>query len=142
MRKEQGFSLIELLIAVAIVGLLVMVALPSYQNSIRKANRSDAQITLSRFATLQEQYFFRNNRYTVNFGDLIEGAAGVGSIDSDEGHYFIILSMPGGPSAGWTMIATAQGDQAADTECYTMTLTSLGNKTSADIGSNPTTGCW
>lgn len=141
MRKLRGFTIVEVLIAMAIIGLLAAIALPSYRQSIRKANRSDAHITMSRLATLQERYFFQNNQYTGDFADIITGAVSGATFPTDEGHYSILLNVLGG-GTGWSMIATPVGDQANDSECVTLTLTSLGAKTALDVGGNPSMNCW
>lgn len=56
-RKELGFTLMELLITVAIIGILASVAYPSYTDFVVRSNRSEAQRELMRFANLQEQVF-------------------------------------------------------------------------------------
>ncbi|MBN4075375.1 MAG: hypothetical protein COA71_03525 [SAR86 cluster bacterium] len=139
-KTAKGFTLIELMVVIAIVGLLAAIAIPSYQDSTRKANRADAQITLSRLSTLQERYFFRTNQYTGDFNDLVSGIAdGTTSITSDDGYYTVAITAT---ASSWALTATATGGQASDTECTTLTLTNLGSKTSADSSSVATTECW
>jgi type IV pilus assembly protein PilE len=140
-RRAAGFTLMELMIALAILGILVAISLPSYQSYIRESHRVDAKITLSRLATLQEQYFFRTSRYTDDFADLIDGAVSGEPLTSDEGYYSIALADNDGKS--WTMVATAQDVQAADTTCATLTLTHLGAKYAADNEEGNTSDeCW
>ncbi len=139
-KQSKGFTLIELMVVVAIIGLLAAIAIPSYKDSTRRANRADAQITLSRLATLQERYFFRTNQYTGDFNDLISGVAdNTTSITSDEGYYTIALTAT---ASSWSLTATGTGDQANDTECATLTLTNLGAKTSTDSNNAASTECW
>jgi type IV pilus assembly protein PilE len=140
--QQHGFTLIELMITIAVLGVLVAVALPSYREATRKAHRADAKISLSRLATIEEKHYFRENKYTGDFADMITGAAvGTTTVVSDEGYYSIALTVSGG-GTGWSMTATAAGDQAGDTNCTTFTLTSLGAKTAADSASAATTDCW
>ncbi|MDT8399015.1 MAG: type IV pilin protein [Pseudomonadales bacterium] len=137
----KGFTLIELMVVVAIIGLLAVVAIPGYRDSVRKSNRADAQIMLSRLATLEERYFFRSNQYTDDFADLVPGATSGLPLASDGGHYSIALSLTGGGS-GWSMTATAVGNQAADSACASLTLNSLGNKTALNAGGTASSECW
>lgn len=141
MRKQNGFTMTELLISVAIVGIIAAIALPSYRGATRKANRADAHITMARVATLQERYFFQNNTYAADFSDLVSGMAEGAALDSDEGHYVISLTQTGG-GTGWSMTANAVGGQVDDTECAALTLTSLGAKTAVDADANASTECW
>jgi len=62
-RKNQGFTLIELMIVVAIVGILAAVAFPAYQEHVRKAHRAEAQGVLLEAAQFMERWFTTNNRY-------------------------------------------------------------------------------
>lgn len=130
------------MVTLAIVGILVAVALPSYRDSVRRTNRADAQISLSSLATQQEKFYFRTNNYTDDFSDMIEGVApNTTTIDSDEGHYEITLT--GGVGLrSWSMTAVPQDDQAGDLACAEITLTSTGVKTAEDSAGNPSNECW
>lgn len=139
MQKQQGFTLLELMIALAIVGILAAVAIPSYRQSVLKTNRIDAQITMARLATLEERFYFMNNNYTADFAEIVDCGASCNPITSDEGQYTIVLT---GGGAAWTMEATAVNNQAKDTNCAKMKVTSLGVKTSVNSSNVATTDCW
>jgi len=62
--KSAGFTLIELMIVVAIIGIIAALAYPSYQDQIKKARRADAQGVLMSFANTMERYYTENNTYT------------------------------------------------------------------------------
>ena len=123
---SAGFTLVELLIAVAIVTILAAIALPSYEQTLQRARRSEAREALSDFAARQEQYFLDNKAYSTTVAALGRSAA-------TENGYFVI-SIPAANALTYTLRATAQAPQNKDTDCATMEFTSRGNKTPAD--------CW
>ncbi|MBI3772298.1 MAG: type IV pilin protein [Gammaproteobacteria bacterium] len=69
-RRRIGFTLIELMIAVAIIGILAAITYPAYQDQIRKSRRSDGIALLTNGIALQERYFTDHNTYTVMLADL------------------------------------------------------------------------
>jgi type IV pilus assembly protein PilE len=78
---QSGFTLIELMISVAIVGILAAIAYPSYQDKVIKSRRTDAQGALLGFANAMERYFTENNTY--------KGAAGTMAAPTDTGSPWI-----------------------------------------------------
>ncbi len=120
-----GFTLIELMITVAIIGILVAVALPSYQNFIRKGNRSAAQGFMLDIANRQQQYFLDQRLFTATVG-----TGGLGMVPPAEtnGRYTFSVntSLPAGPPPCFTVTATAVGGQTADGN---LTLDCKGSKT-------------
>jgi len=131
--KNKGFTLLELMIVVAIIGLLAAVAYPSYTGSVLKGKRTDAMKSLEVLAGRMEAFYGVNDTYagaTVNTA----GTGTVGSNKSAEDYY--TLSISGNNAFGYTLIATPKN---ADPACTTMTLNSLGQKgaTGTEAGS-----CW
>ena len=142
LNNKKGFTLIEVMIVVVIVAILAAVAIPSYQDSVRKTRRADAKEALMRIAALQERYFFTNNRYG-EFKDLgLTGTSGCDAkIDSQEGFYEIQLTSCGATS--FEIRATAVGAQLGDTQCRTFTLNHVGQKIAEDSGGALNTDiCW
>jgi len=135
-RSMRGITLIELMIVVAIVAILAAIAYPSYREQVRRSNRSEGQAMLQNAAALQERFFSNNNTYTTNMTQL--GFTANPAI-SEHGYYSVAAAACGGGTIAtcYLLTATAQGGQADDTKCATMTLNNLGQKTSA-----PNANCW
>ena len=134
-KNITGFTLIEIMIVVAIVAILASVALPSYTKQVRKGKRVDAKVELQRIAQIQESYFVQNLSYAK---DLTTDAGGLGlgdNVSSEQDVYTISMSVtPTGCTglatsscSSFTLTATAQGDQQNDT-CGNYTLASTGVK--------------
>jgi len=68
--KQSGYTLVELLIVVAILGILATVAIPAYHNYVNRSKQSDAIIGLKAAQMAQEQFFSENNRYAGTIGIL------------------------------------------------------------------------
>jgi prepilin-type N-terminal cleavage/methylation domain-containing protein len=64
-KRSKGMTLIELMIAVAVVGILATIAYPSYQNQVRRSNRADAITALTAMANAQERFYLANNTYAA-----------------------------------------------------------------------------
>lgn len=142
-RTQGGITLLELMIVVAVVGILAAIAYPSYQDSVRKSNRAEAKALLADAAARQERHFSDCNSYTdviVAPGGCTGCACGLGFTSTDSENGFYTLTAGAGPSGdlatSFAMTATAQGRQAADAQCATFTINSLGQKTASGAD------CW
>jgi len=69
-RKHPGFSLLEMLVALAVTGILFFVALPAYQHAVVKTTRAAARATLLELIARQEQHFVNYKRYAASLGAL------------------------------------------------------------------------
>lgn len=126
----RGFTLVELMIVVAIIGILAAIALPSYNRYVRESRRVDGQSALHQIALAQEKYRSNNTAYTTNLSTL-----GV-SANSPDGHY--ALSIPSATTTGFLAKATAQSaSQLADSGCTELTLS-----VSAGVMTTGPAGCW
>lgn len=137
MKKQKGFTLMELMIVVAIIGIISAIAFPSYNSYMKKSRRADAKVGLSKLADKQERFYLQNNIYTTSFA-----ATGLNtSTTSDEGYYTFAVTSAN--TAGFTLSATAVASkaQANDTGCTVMTLSSTGAR---NPDGNPATekDCW
>lgn len=120
-RRNRGFTLIELMITVAIVAILAAIAYPSYQEHVRKGYRAQAQSFLMDVAFRQQQYFIDNRSYAADTGTL--GLTAPAEVAS---RYNIVIAPNAGPPPTYAITATAQGPQAAD---VALRLDSAGVKT-------------
>ena len=134
-RFARGFTLIELMIVVAIGGILASIAYPSYTEYVRKGRRSDGMAALAAVQQAQERW--RSNN--VSYGSL--AAIGAGTT-SAKGYYTIAIT--GTPTAtAYTAVATATGAQASDTKCTTLTVRMVGGTlTYGSSGTASPASCW
>ena len=140
--KPNGFTLIELMIAVAIIGILAAIAYPSYLSQVRKSRRSDAVQALAQVEQAQERWRANNPTYASTLANTATAplaANGLGISSTTSGGYYT-LAITGTPTnIAYTATATAVTgtSQANDTGCTVLTVTvNNGNAT------NTPTTCW
>ncbi len=120
---NQGFSLMELMITVAIIAIVSSIAIPSYQQYVKKTRRADAQGALMGLASAMERYYVDNRTFVgADPGTIFSATA---PIDGSETYY--VLAVDRATRRDFTVSATPQGIQADD-ECGTMTLSRTGVK--------------
>ncbi|MBI5185978.1 MAG: prepilin-type N-terminal cleavage/methylation domain-containing protein [Nitrospinae bacterium] len=112
MRSEKGFTLIELMIVIAIIGILAAVAIPSYQNYTKRAKASEAKIMLDALRTNNETYRAEYNTYTSNQTLL-------GNPTANKKYYSYSIT----PTSGTTFTATATKNGTGSTAGLTGTWT-------------------
>lgn len=111
--RTRGLTLLDLLISMALVGVLAAVAMPSYTAPLNQARRADALAAVLQVQQLQERWLLQQGRYAR---DAELGAAMV----SPQGHYRLELHDVG--PGGYRLSAVAQGRQAGDLDCRVMHL--------------------
>jgi type IV pilus assembly protein PilE len=145
MRRKYGFTLIELMVVVAIVAILAAIAVPAFNDQLRKSRRSDAYQALGELQLKQENWRSNRATYTGTLADL-----GYTSATLPSGYYTVALTVPA-PAAcastaattanSYQIAATAAGSQTKDGKCATIVLTNLCgliHKTSTPAGND----CW
>lgn len=103
---QQGFSLIEMLIVVAIIGILAAIAIPSYEQYKIRANRADVQAEMLRIAQKMQNYYLIHHQYAgVNLTVAGYGAVAKFPKDIALAHYTLTLNLDD-DGQGWQLIAT------------------------------------
>ena len=142
---NKGFSLIELVIVLAIAGILSAIAIPGYHDYITRAHRNDAKTALLDLAIRMENYYAKNNTYQTatigvnNATDVLADPA------SSEGFYRLAISQA--TATTYSLEATPINTQAtADTHCQSLTFNHLGQKgvsaAPSGMSTAPTVACW
>lgn len=147
MSRQRGFTLIEVMITVAIIGILAAIAYPSYRQSVLESRRTDGYAALLECAQAQERYYTAENSYATQAA--ADAATPAFCQDSDEGYYAVAVTNPscGTGTAPRTCFlasatATSKGGQDDDQDCKVLTLNQLGQKGSKDADGNASSGCW
>jgi len=122
---QKGFTLIELMIVVAILGILSAIALPSYTKYVEKSRRTDAKVELLRIAQLQESFFAQNLTYANSLTQLGLGANTVLSAD----RYYNV-----------TVFAATPASCNTANPCITYQLRALPVAARAQVGDTACTG--
>ncbi len=132
--RTAGFTLIEMMVTVAIIGILAAIAYPSYVQYVVRSNRAAAESFLMEVASLQERYLVDRRAYATTLTAL--GYASLpGTISAN---YTVTVATVSSPP-GYVLTATPQGGQASrDTACGTLTLSQAGQKTATGSATN----CW
>jgi len=133
-KRTRGFTLIELMIVVVVVGILAGIALPAYQSQVRKSNRSAAQQFMQDVATKEQQIMMDRRSYgavaaTADFGNSPSATppgVGLAAPSTTTGKYDFAVAVTTGTPPTFTITATALNGQTVDGN---LTLNDLGAKT-------------
>lgn len=149
MKRQVGFTLIELMISVVILGILASIAVPSYLNATRKSNRADAMTDLNDFAQRLQRCFTTNSTFLDTSGAVNEKRCAVevtlrnaDGVLSENRFYRIRASNVTAVTYTLTAVAEPGSRQAGDNLCQSFTLDQSGRRAAINNLGVDSPTCW
>lgn len=134
-RQNSGFTLIELMIVVAVIAILAGIAYPSYLEHVKKTRRSAGAACLLEQAQFMERYYTTKMKYS--------GAAPPATAcTSDMSSYYTFGFSSGPDDTTYTLTATAIGAQASDSKCLNLSIDQTGKKSVSGSSSATPSACF
>jgi type IV pilus assembly protein PilE len=129
-KRARGFTLIELMVTVLIVGILGAVALPSFMNQIRKSRRAEAITEVYRVSQAEERFRASNTAYSSNLGTqpttsalgLFPSTGAITTYNMASGYYSIGIGISSTSAVRYVITATTTGSMTSDTNCRTLVM--------------------
>lgn len=142
-----GFSLLDVLAALAIVALLACIALPTYRDQVMRVHRAAARAALMSLAAEQEKFYVECHAYATNLDGSAASTCGTSTLgfpaDAGDGTYS--LRITGADSASWTAVAEVVpgSRQDADRRCHALRIDGIGARTATTAGGDANDAeCW
>jgi len=138
-KKQQGMTLVELLVVIVVLGIVTSIAVPSYRQYMIRANRVDAKAALLKISAAQEEFYLQNNSYTATLGD---GGLNLRNRSNFE-HYD--LAIVNANAQTFVATATPREGQTQDDTCPLFAVDAQGRKFGGKApinASNNNPDCW
>ncbi len=137
--RSRGFTLVELMVTVAIIGVLASIAWPSYNQSVMHSRRTDAVQSMSYYRQALERCYSQNFSYLNAAGTPCPAAPGVAVVSTD-GYYNVTFAIL---QTSYLITAVPIGVQVNDLQCQVMTINQTGQTTAVNsVAANTTLTCW
>lgn len=137
MKQYEGFSLLELMVVVVILGILAAIAIPSYQSSAIRGQRANTQAVMLEIIQAQDRFYAQNLRYTTNISEL--DAYSSNSVIAGDGNYTIVAqACDQNPNSDPCAQLNATRNPA-DPECGTISLDTFGAR---NVTAGSVAECW
>jgi len=137
--NKEGFTLIELMIVIAVVSIMAAIAIPAYTSNVEKTRRADAQGSFLQFANAMERHYTEQTPFTYVGATVGSATSNTFTNQSPKtGTAFYTLSISAVGTNSYTLQATPTGSQSSDT-CGSLTLTNAGVK---GVSSSTVDLCW
>lgn len=146
MSKIRGFTLIELMIVVAVIAVLAMIALPMFDEQLRKGKRAEAMRALAEIQLRQEAYRSNATSYgnltgaDVANGNILGSVAAVTAYNAGLAYYTVTVS--GNTATAYVITATRKGDMANDPKCGDFTITYSAGTSTRGVTTGDVDYCW
>lgn len=133
MRGQRGVTLLELMIVLLVIGILTVIAVPSYREQVNKGNRAEARALLYEVLQKEERFFTENGTFTTTMADM-----GYAAVLHNE-HNTHVVTVAAGATGTLATSVDITATAINDDKCATMTLSNT--QQTAATGTAPTT-CW
>lgn len=137
---SRGFTLLELLIVLVLVGVVAALALPGFRQQMARVHRTEAMTALLQLQSAEEKFYLRHSAYTANIPDAPPSGLGMPTVTSSNKYVLSVAVADDGQTFIATASPTPTGGQEADLECLAFSIDARGRR--AVSGTRDARHCW